>query len=106
MVTLPTLHPSHPRRPLRGDKTDQRTPTPAMSGRHESDCNRAGGLATLGLLLGFLPLLGWLNWLVVLPPAVLGLILAVPARDRGATTLNVVVLALGALRLFLGGGLL
>lgn len=65
-----------------------------------------GILAAIGLLLGLLPLLGWLNWLIVLPPAVLGLILAVLARDRGATTLNVVVLALAGLRLFLGGGLL
>ena len=65
-----------------------------------------GILAATGLLLGFLPLLGWLNWLLVLPPAVLGLILAVIAKDRGATTLNVAVLALGALRLFLGGGFL
>ncbi|WP_104989764.1 hypothetical protein [Deinococcus sp. NW-56] len=65
-----------------------------------------GILAALGLLLGLLPLFGWLNWLVVLPPAVLGLILGVLARDRGATTLNVVVIALAALRLFLGGGVL
>ncbi|MCP2014232.1 sterol desaturase/sphingolipid hydroxylase (fatty acid hydroxylase superfamily) [Deinococcus sp. HSC-46F16] len=65
-----------------------------------------GILAALGLLLGLLPLFGWLNWLVVLPPAVLGLILGVVARDRGATTLNVVVIGLAALRLMLGGGVL
>ncbi|ABF44550.1 MULTISPECIES: hypothetical protein [Deinococcus] len=65
-----------------------------------------GILAALGLLLGFLPLFGWLNWLVVLPPAVLGLIFGALARDRSAVTLNVVVAALGALRLLLGGGLL
>ncbi|GAA5535137.1 hypothetical protein E5F05_18875 [Deinococcus metallilatus] len=65
-----------------------------------------GILAALGLLLGFLPLFGWLNWLVVLPPAVLGLIFGVLARDRSAITLNVVVAALGALRLMLGGGFL
>ncbi|MDL2343150.1 hypothetical protein QOL99_03200 [Deinococcus sp. MIMF12] len=65
-----------------------------------------GILAALGLLLGLLPLFGWLNWLVVLPPALLGLILGVLARDRGATTLNVVVIALAALRLMLGGGVL
>lgn len=65
-----------------------------------------GILAALGLLLGFLPLFGWFNWLVVLPPAVLGLIFGALARDRSAVTLNVVVAALGALRLLLGGGLL
>ena len=41
-----------------------------------------GILAAIGLLLGLLPLLGWLNWLLVLPPAVLGLI------DRKSTRLN------------------
>ncbi|KEF33989.1 MULTISPECIES: hypothetical protein [Deinococcus] len=65
-----------------------------------------GILAALALLLALLPFFGWLNWLIVLPPAVLGLILGVLARDRGATTLNVVVLALAALRLMLGGGVL
>ncbi|GGK29411.1 hypothetical protein GCM10008955_24040 [Deinococcus malanensis] len=65
-----------------------------------------GVLAALGLLLGLLPLFGWLNWLVVLPPAVLGLIFGVLARDRGAMTLNAVVIAIALLRLSLGGGVL
>lgn len=65
-----------------------------------------GVLAALGLLLGLLPLFGWLNWLVVLPPAVLGLIFGVLARDRGAMTLNAVVVAIALLRLSLGGGIL
>ncbi|GAA5513608.1 hypothetical protein Dcar01_02352 [Deinococcus carri] len=65
-----------------------------------------GILAALGLVLGLLPLFGWLNWLVVLPPAVLGLIFGALARDRSAITLNVVVAALAALRLMLGGGVL
>lgn len=65
-----------------------------------------GMLAAIGLVLGFLPLLGWLNWLFVLPPAMLGLIFGSLARDRGAVTLNAVVALLGALRLMLGGGLI
>ncbi|WP_034386608.1 hypothetical protein [Deinococcus sp. YIM 77859] len=65
-----------------------------------------GILAALGLLLGLLPFFGWLNWIFVLPPAILGLVFGVLARDRGATTLNVVVAALAALRLMLGGGVL
>ena len=65
-----------------------------------------GILGLLGLLAGFLPLLGWVNWFLTLPPAVLGLLLGVLARDQGAITLNVVVIALAALRLLLGGGLL
>lgn len=65
-----------------------------------------GILAALGLLLGFLPFFGWLNWIFVLPPAVLGLIFGVLARDRGAMTLSAVVAVLGALRLMLGGGVI
>ncbi|WP_188971562.1 hypothetical protein [Deinococcus aerolatus] len=65
-----------------------------------------GILAALGLLLGFLPFFGWLNWIFVLPPAVLGLIFGALARDRGAVTLNAVVAVLGALRLMLGGGVI
>lgn len=65
-----------------------------------------GILGALGLLLGFLPLLGWVNWFVSLPLGVIGLIVGVLGKSRGGTTLNVVVIALAALRLMLGGGLL
>ncbi|WP_019587569.1 hypothetical protein [Deinococcus apachensis] len=65
-----------------------------------------GILAALGLLLGLLPFFGWLNWIFVLPPAVLGLVFGALARDRGAMTLSVVVAVLAALRLMLGGGVL
>lgn len=65
-----------------------------------------GILAALGLLLGLLPFFGWLNWIFVLPPAVLGLVFGALARDRGAMTLCAVVAALAALRLMLGGGVL
>jgi hypothetical protein len=65
-----------------------------------------GILAALGLLLGFLPFFGWLNWIFVLPPAVLGLIFGALGRDRGAITLNALVAVLGALRLMLGGGVI
>ena len=65
-----------------------------------------GILAALGLVLGFLPLFGWLNWIVVLPPALLGLVFGALSRDRGATTLSAVVTAVALLRLFLGGGVI
>lgn len=65
-----------------------------------------GILAALGLLLGLLPFFGWLNWIFVLPPAVLGLVFGALARDRGAMTLSAVVAGLAALRLMLGGGVL
>ncbi|GHF50089.1 hypothetical protein HNQ07_002886 [Deinococcus metalli] len=65
-----------------------------------------GILAALGLILGLLPLLGWLNWVFVLPPAVLGLVFGALSRDRTATTLSAVVAILAALRLMLGGGVI
>lgn len=63
-----------------------------------------GIFAALALLLGLIPLLGWLNWIFVLPPAILGLIFASMSRDRSATTLNAVVIGVALVRLFIGGG--
>ncbi len=64
-----------------------------------------GGLALLGVAVAFLPLLGWLNWLV-LPAAVVGLGLGAASGERGGRNLNLVVLIVGALRLMIGGGIL
>jgi hypothetical protein len=64
-----------------------------------------GILALLGALVGFIPLLGWFNWLVI-PLAVLGLVLGVVARENTGRNINLVVIVLAAFRLFLGGGLL
>lgn len=74
-----------------------------------------GILAILGLLLGFIPCLGAFNWLNI-PFAVLGLILGivalnkvVPGESKSAATAGVVMcaiaIALGILRLILGGGI-
>lgn len=54
------------------------------------------------LLLGLVPLLGWLNWFVI-PMAVLGLGLGVLSRSDTGRNLNLVVLIVGAVRLSLGG---
>jgi hypothetical protein len=64
-----------------------------------------GLVALLGALIGFLPLLGWLNWLVI-PVAVVGLVLGLLARERAGRNVNAVVLAFAAIRLAIGGGLL
>lgn len=64
-----------------------------------------GVIAVLALLVGFIPLLGWTIWFLVLPVALIGVVLGVMSRERGGLTLNVVVLVLAALRLFLGGGI-
>jgi fatty acid desaturase len=65
-------------------------------------------LGVAGLLLGvvaFIPLLGWGYWLIV-PIAILGLGLALIARNRGAQWLNIAVIVVGMARLSLGGGVI
>jgi hypothetical protein len=64
-----------------------------------------GLVALLIALVGFIPLLGWLNWFVV-PLAVVGLVLGLMSRQTSGRNINLVVLALAAIRLALGGGIL
>ena len=64
-----------------------------------------GMVALVGALVAFVPLLGWLNWAVI-PLASVGLALGVMSNGRAGRNLNIVVIAIGTLRLFLGGGLL
>jgi len=62
------------------------------------------GLVALVLtVVAFTPLLGWANWLII-PVAVIGLALGVLARGDAGRNLNIVVIAVGTLRLMLGGG--
>ena len=63
-----------------------------------------GVAALLGALVGFLPLLGWLNWFVI-PLAVVGLVLGLMARETAGRNVNAVVLVLAVVRLSLGGGI-
>jgi len=64
-----------------------------------------GIVALLGALVGFIPLLGWFNWLVI-PLAVVGLILGLIARENSGRNVSLVVLVLAIVRLSLGGGLI
>jgi hypothetical protein len=62
------------------------------------------GLGSLALvLIAFIPLLGWANW-VILPMAFLGLALGAMADGNAGRNLNIVVIVAGTLRLMLGGG--
>lgn len=71
-------------------------------------------LAGIFLLLGLIPLLGWLNWLTTLPLALLGALFSWQALQRGpddalakmGLVASVLVFAVGAFRLALGGGFL
>ena len=61
------------------------------------------GVVTLPVMLvGLIPLLGWLNYLVI-PMAVVGLVLGVLSSSNTGRNLNIVVLVIGAIRLSLGG---
>lgn len=64
-----------------------------------------GLVALLIALVGFVPLLGWLNWFAI-PLAVVGLVLGLLSRVTSGRNINLVVLALAIIRLALGGGIL
>jgi hypothetical protein len=64
------------------------------------------GIAALAIaLVGFIPLLGWLNWLVI-PAAVVGLVIGLMSEKTSGRNINIVVLAFAIVRLALGGGIL
>ena len=64
-----------------------------------------GLVALLFAIPGLIPLFGWINWMVI-PIALLGAGLGALSSRNGGRNLNVLVLIVGALRLFLGGGFL
>lgn len=65
-----------------------------------------GILAALGLVIGFIPLLGWTNWVLTLPLGIIGLVIGAVSRQRNGLILCAVILVLAALRLFIGGGVI
>lgn len=74
-----------------------------------------GILALLGMLIGFLPCVGWLNWLNI-PFAIVGLIISIvavarPEREGKSAALAGLVccaaaIVIGGIRLVLGGGVI
>ena len=63
-----------------------------------------GLTALIIALVGFVPLLGWLNWFAI-PLAVVGLVLGLLSQKPSGRHINLVVLALAIIRLALGGGI-
>jgi hypothetical protein len=59
----------------------------------------------IGALIGFIPLLGWLNWLLI-PVALLGIVLGALSSHKAGRNLNIVLIVFCAVRLFLGGGII
>ena len=64
-----------------------------------------GFVALVCALVAFLPLLGWLNWLII-PLAVVGAAIGVISRGTAGRNLNLLVIVIGVVRLVLGGGIL
>lgn len=64
------------------------------------------GVAALILaIIAFIPLLGWANWAII-PLAVIGLAFGATSDKTSGRNLNLVVIGVGVLRLFLGGGII
>lgn len=64
-----------------------------------------GVVALLLVLIAFLPLLGWANWLII-PLAVIGAGIGAMSSGTAGRNLNLFVILLGIVRLSLGGGIL
>lgn len=64
-----------------------------------------GVVALLCAVVAFLPLLGWLNWLII-PLALIGAGVGVLSSSNSGRNLNLFVIVVGIVRLMLGGGIL
>jgi len=64
-----------------------------------------GIIAAIIMVPGIVPLLGWLNWLVVIL-CVMGMIFGAASKQKSGLAVNGAVLVVSLLRLFLGGGVL
>jgi hypothetical protein len=64
-----------------------------------------GVVALLCAIVAFLPLHGWLNWLII-PLALIGAGVGVVSKSNSGRNLNLFVIVVGIVRLMLGGGIL
>jgi hypothetical protein len=64
-----------------------------------------GVIALLLAVIGFVPLLGWLNWFII-PIAIIGAGLGVISKSTSGRNLNLFVIVVGIIRLSIGGGIL
>jgi len=63
-----------------------------------------GFVALICALVAFIPLLGWLNWLII-PLAIIGAAVGLISRGTAGRNLNLLVIVIGVVRLALGGGI-
>ena len=64
-----------------------------------------GLIALVLVVIAFIPLLGWANWIII-PIAIVGLALGAMSDRTSGRNLNIVVIVAGVLRLILGGGII
>jgi hypothetical protein len=64
-----------------------------------------GVIALLLAVIGFVPLLGWLNWFII-PIAIIGAGLGVISKSTSGRNLNLFVIVVALVRLSIGGGIL
>ena len=64
-----------------------------------------GFVALIFAMVAFLPLLGWLNWLII-PLAILGAAVGLISRGTAGRNHNLLVILVAVVRLMLGGGIL
>lgn len=64
-----------------------------------------GLVALVLVVIAFIPLLGWANWIII-PIAIIGLGLGAMSDRTSGRNLNIVVIVVGVVRLLLGGGIL
>ncbi len=64
-----------------------------------------GVVALICAVVAFIPLLGWLNWLII-PLALIGAGVGVISKSTAGRNLNLFVIVVGIVRLMLGGGII
>ena len=64
-----------------------------------------GFVALLCAVVAFIPLLGWLSWLII-PLALIGAGVGVISKSTAGRNLNLFVIVVGIVRLMLGGGII
>lgn len=64
-----------------------------------------GLIALVLAIIGFIPLLGWLNWLIILIAGV-GAVFGFASDKNSGRNFCLVVMAICAFRLFIGGGII
>ena len=64
-----------------------------------------GLVALIFAIVAFLPLLGWANWLII-PLAIIGAVIGMLSRGTAGRNHNLLVIAIGIVRLMIGGGII